>query len=52
MQSGKVLLLKVTSALLDAKTQPPTQVPSSLVQPDDEVVETDPLLSVSPEKVT
>ena len=38
-QLEKVLLVKATFALLDAKTQPP-------------LPETDPLLSVSPEKVT
>ena len=38
-QLEKVLLVKATFALLDAKTQPPFP-------------EADPLLSVSPEKVT
>ena len=38
LQLEKVLLVKVTSALLYAETQPP--------------LDADPLLSVSPEKVT
>ena len=52
VQSWKVLLVKVTSALLYAKTQPPAQVLSVCDEQDEVEVDADPLLSVSPEKVT
>ena len=47
-----MLLVKVTSALLYAKTQPPKHPVYAVKSQSEYDVETDPLLSVSPEKVT
>ena len=47
-----MLLVKVTSALLYARTQPPKHPVYAVKSQSEDDVDTDPLLNVSPEKET